>query len=300
MGFKTKSRKGWIGLKQICDLHTHSVFSDGSYTPAQLIAMAEDIGLSAIALTDHNTVAGLPEFLAAATGKQIEAVAGVEFSTDYRGLDLHIVALDIPPEAFDRITRLMEAGVKAKEESNLTLVEELAKIGYPLDYPAIRDATPHGQVNRAHIAAAMMEKGYVRSVKSAFDTILDPKFGLYHPPKRPDPFEMIRFIKSIGATAVMAHPFSKLDEAQLREFLVPAKAAGLDAMETMHSSFDAPTMERAAEIAVEFGLLPSGGSDFHGKAKPDVQLGTGRDNLAVPLEFLRQLRERSQHPKREI
>lgn len=259
--------------------------------------MAEEIGLSAIALTDHNTVAGLPEFLAAATGKQIEAVAGVEFSTDYRGIDLHIVALDVPPSQFDRISQRMEAGVKAKEESNLALVEQLAKIGYPLDYPAIRNATPHGQVNRAHIAAAMTEKGYVSSVKAAFDTVLDPKYGLYQPPKRPDSFEMIRFIKSIGAIAVMAHPFAKLDEAQLREFLVPAKAAGLDAIETMHSSFDGPTMQRAAEIAAEFGFLQSGGSDFHGKAKPDVQLGTGRGNVEVPLEFLRKLRENNQRPK---
>ncbi len=283
-------QKGRHVMNEVCDLHTHSVFSDGSCTPTELIARAEAIGLSAIALTDHNTVAGLPEFLAAAEGRPIEAVAGVEFSTDYRGIDLHIVALDVRPDRFEQVTRLMDDGVRAKEASNLDLVEALRTAGYPLDYAAIRDATPNGQVNRAHIAAAMMEKGYVRSVKEAFDTILDPKFGLYHPPKRPDSFEMIRFIKSIGAIAVMAHPLQKLDEAALREFLPPAIAAGLDAMETQHSSFDDRTIRKAAEIAEEFGLRQSGGSDFHGTAKPDVQLGTGRGNLAVPLEFLRRLR----------
>lgn len=280
-------------MNEICDLHTHSVFSDGSCTPAQLIARAEAIGLSAIALTDHNTIAGVPEFLAAAEEKPIEAVAGAEFSTDYRGIDLHIVALDIRPDRFDQVTRLMEEGIRAKEASNLDLIESLRKAGYPLDYPVIRAATPHGQVNRAHIACAMVEKGYVSSVREAFETILDPKFGLYHPPKRPDPFEMIRFIKSIGAITVMAHPFLKLDEAQLREFLIPAIAAGLDAIETQHSSFDAQTSRRAAEIAAEFGLAQSGGSDYHGKAKPDVLLGTGRGNVQVPLEFLRSLRKQN-------
>lgn len=281
-------------MNEVCDLHTHSIFSDGSCTPAELIAQAESIGLAAIALTDHNTVAGLPEFLAAAEGKSVEAVAGAEFSTDYHGIDLHIVALDIPPDQFDRVTQRMDEGAKAKEASNIALVEALQKAGYQLDYPAIRDATPNGQVNRAHIASAMMEKGYVSSVKSAFDTILDPKFGLYQPPKRPGSFEMIRFIKSIGAIAVMAHPLIKLDEAGLREFLKPAIAAGLDAMETQHSSFDEQTSQKIRKIAAEFGLQQSGGSDFHGKAKPNVGLGTGCGNVSVPLEYLHRLRLKNQ------
>ncbi len=282
-------------MKEVCDLHTHSVFSDGSCTPTELIAQAESIGLSAIALTDHNTVAGLPEFFAAAEGKKVEAVAGIEFSTDYHGIDLHIVALDLPFQQFDRVMQLMEDGAKAKEISNIALVEALREAGYPLDYSTIRDNTPNGQVNRAHIATAMVDKGYVSSVRFAFDTILDPKFGLYHPPKRPDSFDMIRFIKSIGAIAVMAHPLLKLDEAQLRVFLKTAVTAGLDAIETHHSSFDAQTTEKAIELAAEFGLKQSGGSDYHGKAKPDVQLGVGRGNLQIPLEFLKTLRSKSQN-----
>ncbi len=282
-------------MKKICDLHTHSVFSDGTSTPRELIAQAEKIGLSAIALTDHNTVAGLPEFLQAAQGRPLEAVPGIEFSTDYQGMDLHIVGLFVRPAVFAKVDALMEEGVRSKERSNIALVENLARAGCPLDYAAIRAATPNGQVNRAHIAAAMTEKGYTSSIRDAFSRYLDPKFGLYHPPVRPDVFSVIEFIKSLEAVAVMAHPFLKLDEVQLRQFLRQACSHGLDAMETLYGTFDEETTRRAIAVASEFHLLQSGGSDFHGRNKPDLSLGTGRGNLAVPLQFLQELRRAAEY-----
>ena len=269
-----------------CDLHTHSVFSDGTFTPAELIAGAKEAGLAAIALTDHNTVAGLPSFLAAAEGSGVEAVPGVEFSTDYGETELHILALFVRPEHYDPITERMDDMLRRKEESNIALVDALNRAGYALNYDTIRAKTPNGQVNRAHIAAELHRLGYVESVQDAFKKLLSPKRGLYVPPKRISSYEAIRFIKSLGAVAVLAHPFLNLDEAGLRAFLPEAVKAGLDGMETAYSKYSSETTELAKTVAAEFGLKNSGGSDFHGGNKPDIAIGRGRGDLTVPMEWL--------------
>lgn len=273
-----------------CDLHTHSVFSDGSYTPAQLIAEAEAIGLRAIALTDHNTVAGLPDFLAAARGSAVEAVPGVEFSTDYQAVELHILALFVKPEHYGVITDLLEDAQRRKDESNADLVDKLRRAGYDLDYAPIKARTPGGQVNRAHIAAELTEKGYTESVQAAFKSLLHPRHGLYVPPRRIGAYEAIRFIKTLGCTAVLAHPFLSMDEERLRQFLPEAVRRGLDGMETAYSKYDDTTTRLAHAIAEEFCILPSGGSDFHGKYKPDIALGRGRGELKVPAAWCDALR----------
>lgn len=273
----------------VCDLHTHSVYSDGTFTPAELIAGAKEAGLAAIALTDHNTVAGLPPFLAAAEGSGVEAVPGVEFSTDYGDIELHILALFVRPEHYGPITELMDDMLRRKEESNIALVAALNAAGYSLDYDAIRGRTPNGQVNRAHIAAELYRLGYVESVQDAFKKLLSPKRGLYVPPKRISSYEAIRFIKSLGAVAVLAHPFLNLDETLLRAFLPEAVEAGLDGMETAYAKYSPETTAMAMAIAAEFGLKNSGGSDFHGSNKPDIAIGKGRGDLAIPHEWLTDL-----------
>ena len=269
----------------ICDLHSHSVFSDGTWTPKELIGEAERIGLSALALTDHNTVDGLPEFLSAAEGKDLEAIPGVEFSTDYLGMDIHLVAHYVMPPVFEKVSRKMEIQKRQKDESNRDLIEKLRRAGFPLSYEAICAATPNGQVNRAHIAAAMVKKGWVNSIQEAFKRYLDPGCGLYQAPERPDLFAMIGYVRSLGAVPVLAHPFLKLDEAQLRILLPEAREAGLAAMETEYVSFDPETTALARTLARQYGLLESGGSDFHGDNKPGIRLGVGRGNLRVPLAF---------------
>lgn len=279
-------------MEKTCDLHVHSIYSDGTWTPTELIREARRIGLSALALTDHNTVAGVPEFLRAARGGQVEAIPGIEFSTDYRGMDLHIVALYVPEAAFPAVEALMEEGKREKERSNLRLIENLARAGYDLDYEAIRSQTPGGQVNRAHIAAAMVEKGWVSTIPQAFAEFLDPGCGYYIPSRRPDTFEILDFIRSIGAVSVLAHPFLKLDEAGVRTFLDRAVEHGLDAMETVYVSFDRQTTALAMDLAREYGLLMSGGSDFHADNKPGIFIGTGRGELAVPDAFYRAIRQR--------
>ena len=274
----------------LCDLHTHSTSSDGSLTPTELLRAAESIGLDAIALCDHNTVAGLPEFLQAAEGSSVEAIPGCEFSSDYMGIDLHIIGLFIPEDQFGRVTAMLQETQQCKERSNLDLVARLAEDGYVIDYPALREQAGDGFINRANIARELVKEGYVPSVRDAFSQLLSVKGKYYIPPQRLDPFDVIDFIKSIGAVAVLAHPFLNLkEESQLRAFLDESVKHGLDAMETVYTAYSDETTALAKKIAAEYSLKESGGSDFHGAAKPATALGTGKGNLKVPTEILRKL-----------
>ena len=275
-------------MRGYCDLHTHSYFSDGTYSPTELIDEAEGIGLGAIALTDHNTVKGLPEFISAARGKQIRAVAGVELSTEYRGCELHILALNIPERAFGEITELTEEMHRLKEISNILLISALNDAGYAISYQKIKE-NARGKVNRSHIASALLEKGYISSVQEGFDTLLSPKNEFYTPPKRLGALDTVGFIRSIGAIPVLAHPFLSVDEEMLRTFLTDVSPLGLAAMETMYSKYDENTTALAKRIAAEFSIKESGGSDFHGTRKPDIALGKGMGDLFIPIKMLDEL-----------
>ena len=274
---------------RLCDLHTHSHFSDGVWSPTQIIDEAERLGLCAVALTDHNNINGLREFAKAAEGKRVEAVLGIEISTDYRGKELHVVGLYISQDKLDEVEKLVSDVRERKEKANTQLVENLKRDGYDVDVERIKAETK-GFFNRAHVASALFEKGYVSSVTEAFDTLLSKGGGYYVESKRIETFEAIRFLKSVGAAAVLAHPFLELNEAELREFITGAKEYGLDAIETHYSTYDAETTALAERIALETGIKQSGGSDFHADRKPDISLGKGRGNLAVPAEFAEELR----------
>lgn len=274
-----------------CDLHTHSNFSDGTCSPAALIEAAERLGLTAIALTDHNTVAGLPDFVAAGQGSGVEAVPGCEFSTDYGGVELHILGLFIQPAHYQTVTDLLEEAQREKERSNRELVAALNAAGYSLDYNEIC-AKCNGQINRAHMAAALVEKGYFDDMQACFKGPLSAKHGFYRQPKRINAYDCIRFIKSLGAVAVLAHPFLNLDEAALRTFLPQAVEAGLDGMEVAYSKYSPETTATAFAVADDFGLCYAGGSDFHGGNKPDIALGTGRGELKIPAAWLDELKKR--------
>ncbi len=272
-----------------CDLHTHSIFSDGMWSPTQIIEEAERIGLSAVALTDHNNINGLDEFVNAAKGKKVEAIRGIEISTDYGDKELHIVGLYLPRERFGDVGNLVEQILNRKAEANAKLVENLRKDGYDVDIEKIISGA-NGFVNRAHIATALLECGYVSSVGEAFEVLLSKDGGYYVPNKRIDAFEAIAFLKSIGATAVLAHPFLALNENELRKFVAEAKKYGLDAIETHYSTFTPEETALAERIAREFGIKQSGGSDFHAERKPEISLGTGKGKLAVPASFAENLK----------
>ena len=266
-----------------CDLHTHSVFSDGTYAPGEIVAEAKRRGLI-VALTDHNTAAGLPEFMDAAQKLGVTAVPGVEFSTEHEGKELHLLGLFVLPEHYAAVERMVKEQHILKEISNMELVERLNQAGYLIDYVKVKGRNPNGNANRAHVAAELLEQGYVTSVREAFDTLLSNDGGFYVPPSRLQLIDAIKELDRIGVLPVLAHPLQELTETELRELLPNAVAAGLAGMETMHASYTPETISLAEKIAAEFNLLFSGGSDFHGSVKPDIFLGTGKGWLCIPPE----------------
>lgn len=272
-----------------CDLHIHSIFSDGSYTPTEIVKQAKEKNL-VVALTDHNTVSGLPEFMNVAEKYGVTAVSGVEFSTSWNDMDLHILGLFIDEKHYDKVTALVRKADELKRLSNIDLVEKLNKYeGFDISYSEVENTTPDKKVNRTHIAKVLFAKGYVNSIDEAFKTVLSPSYGLYIKPKRLSSLDTIQFIKSIGAVPVLAHPFLNLSLEQLEVFLPQAKEYGLAGMETMHSRFSDETTKLAKEIAKKYDLLESGGSDFHGNASPELSMGTGADNLDIPYEVYKNL-----------
>ena len=274
---------------KLCDLHTHSIYSDGTSTPDELIRLAGEAGLCAIALTDHNTVSGIPHFLRAAKGSQVIAVPGIEVSSDYLGNELHIVGLFKTLAHLDAMEDYVAAYLERKEQSNVDLCNNLCAAGYEISYEKIKDATPDGVVNRALIAAELLRSGYVESIKAAFATLLSKKGGYYHEPRKLDAYDVICKLREFGAIPILAHPFLSLDEAQLRTFLPKARDAGLVGMETDYSTFDEATTALARALADEYGLRKSGGSDYHGTNKPDIKVGVGKGTLCVPFAYFENL-----------
>ena len=278
-------------MKKYCDLHTHSVFSDGTWTPSQIIEKAGSLGLSSVALCDHNTVRGLPDFLKAAEGRDIEAVCGCEFSVDYEGRELHLLGLFIRPECFSDVSALMDSVIAKKEQSNIDLVSKLNNAGYAVDYDKIKAKNPGGTINGAHIARELTRLGYTNSVSEAFATLLSPAAGFYIEPERLTVWQVIEFIDSIGAVPVLAHPLIETSEDEVRALLKKAVPLGLCGMEVEYPLFDAEQRAALRRMADEFGILPSGGSDFHGETKPDTHLGIGTGDLRVPGEWMNELKK---------
>lgn len=273
-----------------CDLHTHTNHSDGSNTPVELVAMAKELDLI-IALTDHNTVTGLPEFLAEAERLGVTAIGGTEFSTVYHGEEFHLLGLFIDPEKYGEVEELCREYHILKEESNIDLVNRLREAGYSIDYASIKARNVKGNVNRAHIAAELIEAGYFGSVSEAFDRLLDEKCGYYIPPRRLELTDAIGFLTEIGALPILAHPLKDIDGDRLREMLPELIEAGLVGMETMHSSYSDEKIALSKVIAADFGLLESGGSDYHGSNKPGVKLMVGKGNLNIPASIYYKLLE---------
>ena len=278
-------------MKKLCDLHTHSTYSDGTYAPSEIIDNAVEIGLSAVALCDHNTVDGIPSFLNAAKDKDICAVAGAEFSVDYDGIELHILGLFIPPEYLSQVSNLMLEENIRKEKSNIDLIDSLSKDGIFLSYDEIKSAVSAKRINRAHIAAALTKKGYTSSINEAFKTVLSPEAGYYKEPKKITAFEILDFLISIKTVPILAHPFLNLTQNELLNFLPETKKHGLVGMECKYSSYDALTEKNSLLIADQFNLKYSGGSDFHGLTKPDISIGVGKGNLQIPYEWCLALKD---------
>ena len=278
--------------EQYCDLHLHSYYSDGTQSPEYHVSQAKELGISPIALNDHNTVKGLEEFLAEAERQGVEAIPGIEFSVNYQGRELHLLAFGIEKKYYAEIEEKMDEYLKIRERTNREMVEALREGGYLIDYDDILKKSGMGYINRAHIGRELTEKGYTKSVREAFDTLLSKKSPYFRPRKFPNVFDMIDYVGKIGAVSILAHPFLQFDEDGLRTFLTEAKKHGLCGMETVYTEFSEEQAALAKKIAKEFDLLESGGSDYHGTTKPDVAFGVGFGNLRVPASFAEKIKER--------
>ncbi len=272
-----------------CDLHTHSNYSDGSFSPAELVALAKKQGLSAVALTDHNTAAGLPEFVRAAREQGIKPVPGCEFTTGYKRNELHVVGLFFPESSWPEIEDFVDLIHEAKRYANRKTIEALRAGGYDVTYEEAAALCGTGVFNRAHIAQVLVAKRMAESVRTAFDTVLSENGGFYVPAKKIPSLTAIRFIRDYGGVPVLAHPLLNMKPDELELFLPKAKKAGLAAIETMYSGFTREMTGTLKDLARRFGLLESGGSDFHGSVKPGISLGCGTGDLRIPYEICEKL-----------
>lgn len=273
------------------DLHTHSTSSDGSLTPAQLVDLAATVRLDAVALTDHDTLDGISEARAAADRRGIELIPGVELSLAWDRGGMHMLVLWLEPTSGPLQDRLAELQV-ARNGRNARIVDRLNELGLELTLEEIESEAGEGSVGRPHFAAVMVRKGYVPDIKTAFDEYLANGRPAYMPRYRLQPEDAIDLARQSGGVPILAHAHTLgLDnQHEVEELLERLVAAGLVGIECHYGSYD--QAERAGYVAMasRFGLLPSGGSDFHGTYKADVALGTGSVGVGVPNEILEPLR----------
>lgn len=279
------------------DLHVHTTASDGTVTPAGVVHQAIDIGLSAVAITDHDTLDGIEEARRAATGTGLEVIPGTELSLDYDQGGMHLVVLWLDPlggPLQDRLASLRDG----REIRNLAVLDRLHRLGMTVDMDEVLEEAGEGSVGRPHIAAVMMRKGFVPDIRTAFDLWLAKGRPAYVDRVRLGPEEAIALARESGAVPILAHPHTlgvhrAADMGRLLDRLVEAGLVGLEAEYSLYRRHE---RYGYAHLAHRFGLLPSGGSDFHGLYKPGLRLGTGYGDLRVPEEMVEALRERAVPP----
>lgn len=273
------------------DLHIHTTESDGTETPEEAVRLAARLGLRAIAITDHDTAAGYPA--AAAEGERlgVEVVPGIEISTVHRG-PVHIIGyyldLDTP-----ELREVLDWMIRDRDERNRKIAAHMAADGLPVDYEEMKRRFGHA-IGRPHFAELLVEMGLARDVKDGFDRFVEKGQRYYEARHFLTMEEAIGLIRRAGGVPVLAHPFQyRLGEGALRELIEHAIRAGLQGLECRYSLYDAAQTETLLALAEEYGLQPTGGSDYHGTVKPHIALGTGRGDLAVPyvwLEGIKKLR----------
>lgn len=274
------------------DLHVHSTFSDGTCTPAQIVEKARDSHLSCIALTDHDTCAGVKE--AQETGRRfgLPVIPGAELSTQWKAKEVHIVGLFLNPD--DPVfTEQLDEMRDGRERRNRQMAELLTQRGMPIDYEELKRRSG-GTITRANFARYMLEKGYINSIAQAFAEYIGDRCPCYVTRQKTPAEEAVKMIHANGGAAILAHPLQyHLGHDGLWELVGTLKDTGLDGIECWYSTFTPADTRDILEIADRFGLLPSGGSDFHGANKPNISLGTGQGSLFVPGSIVRAIADRA-------
>ena len=278
------------------DLHIHSTASDGTVPPGDLPQLAADAKLKAIALTDHDTTAGITDFLAKQEiFPQVELIPGVEISSIAGAREVHIVGLFIDC-GNGNLQKFLQEMRNERVSRAERMLEKLRSLGYDISDDDLRRAGMNDEVpGRPHFARVLINKYNFPDNAAVFARVLGRHCAGYVPRRLPAPEEAIRVIKNAGGTAVWAHPFSARnnDNNLVRRWLPVLKNAGLDALEAYYSEYDKNKTATALRIAAENSLAVSGGSDFHGSVHPDTHIGSGKDSLCVPDETVEILRRKT-------
>lgn len=262
------------------DLHTHSTCSDGSDSPAALVQLALAAGLSALALTDHDTLEGVAEARTAAVGTSLDFIPGVELSVDWEAGPAHLLAYCVEPGAGPLPDCLAEIRA-GREQRNREILEALAHLGMELDPAGLRSGP--GLVGRPHIAAALVRAGHAATPQDAFDLFLGRGRPAYRPRLRLTAAEAVRLIRRSGGAAVLAHPHTVAAAADAYAAALTAfRELGGAGIECHYPDYPPRLREHLAALARRLGMVPTGGSDYHGALRPGLALGIGRGDLAVP------------------
>ncbi len=272
------------------DLHVHSTASDGSCTPTQVVDMARNAGLRYFALTDHDTVDGVPEaVLAAAQYPDIDVIPGIELSCYYEKREIHILGLYVDIYNAYFLSELKKLK-KAREDRNRKMVQNFVEAGMSLTMEELQHGNPNSVITRAHFARVLVEKGFCKTKADAFEQYLGIGCPFYLPKPKVTVEQVMELILDAGGTPILAHPYSyQFERSQiiaLLDYLIPLGLAG---MECYYSTYTDGQIQDLRSIAHSKNLLVSGGSDFHGVVKPDISIGTGRGNLCIPEKLLTQI-----------
>jgi len=272
----------------LIDLHSHTNESDGTCSPAELIAEAVRCGVDTLGITDHDTFTGYNQAVPLAAEAGVELVCGIELSTKLHGHSVHLLGYFLGPDGLADFRTWVLDLQAARRERNIRLVARLRELGFDITLEEA-EARGRGMTGRPHFARIMVEKGYVANLRQAFDDYLDESATGYVYRREPLFAEAVEHIRKAGGIASLAHPVRvKGDVPALMPELCDA---GLNAIEAYHSDHDAAHTGQYLGLAKTYGLMVTGGSDFHGGVKPGVKLGTGCEgNLRIPADLLANLR----------
>ncbi|WP_428937194.1 PHP domain-containing protein [Fontivita pretiosa] len=281
------------------DLHCHSTASDGTLTPAQVVRLARQSGLSALSLTDHDTVAGIDEAFSEAAKVGIDFIAGIEISAEYpHPGTMHILGYGIDPHD-PSLKSLTETLIAGRDRRNPRIIAKLNEMGVHVTMDEWQREARGGVLGRPQLAAILARKGYVSSIKQAFEKYIGQGAPAYFDKERLSPRQAIERIRAAGGLPVLAHPTQLRvpDQAQLESQVRSLIEFGLAGIEVIHSDFDQATVQLLTELADRLGLLKTGGSDFHGSNKPQIELGVA-NNRRIPREYFDRLREALEQQRR--
>ncbi|CUS33023.1 PHP domain-containing protein [Candidatus Nitrospira nitrificans] len=273
------------------DLHLHTTHSDGSCTPTEVVHMAHQAGVTALAITDHDIMTGVTEAIEVGQQCGIEIIPGVEISSLAGNSELHILGYFLDRQDSDLLVRLKTLR-DARHRRNPQIIERLQALGVEITYDEVRALANTDSIGRPHIARVLMDKHVVASAKEAFDRFLADGKPAYVPRELPSPAEAIRWIKAARGLAVLAHPtWVKVADRSLVDLVRQLKADGLDGVEVYYSTHAARQTREYLNLAQQLGLLVTGGSDFHGLTKPDIEVGIGKGTLHIPPLLLPKMKE---------